>query len=193
MSFSSYARPQDCDSPLGERPQAEALLSLCCVRPSFSRDLPTVLFLLPSLGGVCVCGRGNGRGPATQAATPERPTAWSGLLRKQQRWASFPSACPSTTCSPLCTGTWRPSPKHKAFPFIYQLQNTFFQEELGKSSSEECSFGLESYPYLALPVIHASRLMFSFECSRVVYKHKLYSLAYPCCLLTLPHICNAWL
>lgn len=167
LSFSSYARPQDCDSPLGERPQAEALLPLCCVCPSFSRDLPTVLFLLPSLGGVCMwrrgrtgpCHSGSHSGETHGRKRPFKEAAMVGIL---------PLSLPQHHCAPLSArrlGAHLQSTR--PFHLSSQLQDTFFQEELGKSSSEEGSFGLESHPYLALPVIHAGRLMFSFECSMV--------------------------
>lgn len=142
LSFSSYARPQDCDSPLGEWPQAEALLPLCCVRPSFSRDLPTVLFLLPSLGGVCVCGGGDRRRPATQAATPERPMAGSGLLRKQQWWASFPSACPSTTVLPSLHGDLAPISKARGLSiYLPSFKTPSSRKSWGKAAVKRVPLG----------------------------------------------------
>ena len=120
-SFSSYARPQACDSPLGERPQAEALLSLCCVHPSSSKDLPTVLFLLPSLGG-CVYVEGGMDG-----ALPLRQQLWRDPWQEAAFQGSSNGGHPSPQLAPAPRPTvlpslhrdLAPSPKHEAFPFIY--------------------------------------------------------------------------
>lgn len=92
-------------------------------------------------------------------------------------------ACPSTTVLPSLHGDLAPISKARGpFHLSTQLQDTFFQEELGKSSSEEGSsaripslFSSSSHPcwqtgYLALSAQWSS-------C------RKLYSLASPCRLL----------
>lgn len=159
-------------------------LRLCCHSavcvPHSQETFPPSFLTKP---GRCVCmwRRGRTGRPATQAATRRDP--WQEAAFKEAATGILPLSLPQHHCAPLCTGTGAHLQSTRPFHLSTQLQDTFFQEELGKSSSEEGSSGLESHPYLALPVIHAGRLIFSFECSMVVSKRKLYSLASPCRLL----------
>ena len=108
--------------------------------------------------------------------------AGRGLSRKQQRWASFPSACPSTTahCAPLSAQGLGPMSKARGLSvYLPSFKTPSSRKSWGKAAVKSVPLVSESYPYLALPVIHAGRLMFRFECSMVVSKRKLYSLASP--------------
>lgn len=91
---------------------------------------------------VCVCGGGDGQGPATQAATPERPMAGSGLLRKQQWWASFPSACPSTTVLPSLHGDLAPISKARGLSiYLANFKTPSSRKSWGKAAVKRVPLG----------------------------------------------------
>lgn len=152
-SFSSYARPQDCDSPLGERQQAEALLPLCCVRPSFSKDLPIVLFLLPSLGG-CVYVEGGMDG-----ALPLRQQLWRDPWQEAAFQGSSngghpspqPAPAPRPTVLPSLHGDLAPSPKARGLSiYLPSFKTPSSRKSWGKAAVKSVPLVSESYPYLAL-------------------------------------------
>ena len=137
---SSFAHPQDRDSPGRAATGRGSAAARLCALPILERP-PHCPLLLPSLGG-CECVEGRTEPCLRQQLW--RDPKWEAAFQGSSHGGHpFPSSCPSTTahCAPLSArGLGTHLQSSRPFHLFTQLKDTFFQEELGESSSEKCPF-----------------------------------------------------
>ena len=135
-------RPGTAPWENGRRPRLCCHFAVCI--PHSQKTFPLSSSSYQAWAGVCMwrgawtepCHSGSNSGETHGRKRPFKEAATVGIL---------PLSLPQhhgPLCSPLCTGTWPHVQSTRPFRLSTQLQDTFFQEELGKSSSEERSFGV---------------------------------------------------
>lgn len=113
--------------------------------------------------------------------------------RGEQRWASFPLILPhhyGPLGSPLCKGLGTHHKSSRSFHLFTQVKDTFFQEELGKWSSDERGrLGIKILSLSNYSSYQHWQIVFKLVAQWLSPSANSWSLAYhPCCFLILLHM-----
>lgn len=165
---------QDCYSPLRGPSQAQALLPLCSLFLSSSKDFPTVLFLLPRLG--IERGREMRMEPHHCGSDSGETTWQEAALQVSSSGHHFPSSCPITMahCALLFAQGLDTHLKSSRPSHLLRLKVPSSRKRWGNEAvKREYLRVLKSYPHLAILAVNNGKLFLKFCCSMVVSKCKL--------------------